>query len=79
MSVTPDPSRMPHQPTLPWPGADEVCPKCKGKGDVYYLQAKHGGADVVGGKRVTCPACDGTGRVRVPAAAADRLFWSRDG
>jgi hypothetical protein len=31
---------MSNQPALPFPGAEERCPKCKGKGDVYYLHAK---------------------------------------
>jgi hypothetical protein len=57
---------MTHQPTLPWPGADERCPRCRGTGHVYYLHVTHGGADVVGGKRIPWPACDGTGQVRVP-------------
>jgi DnaJ-class molecular chaperone len=57
-------TRMTSQPSFEWPGADEACPRCKGKGDVYYLH--HSGADVVGGKRITCPACDGSGVVRVP-------------
>ena len=55
---------MAFQPALPWPGADERCPKCKGKGDVYYLHAK--GVDVVGGKRIVCPVCLGEGRISVP-------------
>jgi DnaJ-class molecular chaperone len=54
------------QPTLPWPTADELCPKCKGTGEVYYLNASHPGPDVTGGKRVVCPVCEGIGRIRVP-------------
>ena len=54
------------QQTLPWPGVDQICPKCKGKGDVYYLHAGQPGVEVVGGKRVTCPVCAGTGSVRTP-------------
>jgi integrase len=33
-SLTPSP-----QASLPWPGADERCPKCQGRGEVYYLRA----------------------------------------
>jgi RecJ-like exonuclease len=57
---------MSEQPTLPWPGADEPCPKCKGTGETYYLHAKHPAADVAGGKRIVCPVCAGKGSVRVP-------------
>jgi DnaJ-class molecular chaperone len=57
---------MTFQPVLPFPGAEERCPKCKGKGDVYYLHATIPGADVVGGKRVVCPVCLGEGRITVP-------------
>jgi DnaJ-class molecular chaperone len=57
---------MTEQTELPWPGADEPCPKCKGAGDVYYLYAHDPGPDVRGGKRVVCPVCEGSGRVRVP-------------
>jgi len=58
-------STLPEQPTLPLPGADERCPRCGGKGDTYYLH--HADAEVVGGRRIVCQACDGTGVVRVPA------------
>jgi len=35
--------------------------------------------DVVGGKRVTCPACCGTGSVRTPlGSAADPTGWGSD-
>ena len=33
---------------------------------VYYLHAVQPGVEVVGGKRVTCPVCAGTGSVRTP-------------
>jgi RecJ-like exonuclease len=55
-----------HQPALPFLSADEQCPKCKGKGDVYYLHAKTPDVDVVGGKRVVCPVCEGAGNITVP-------------
>jgi hypothetical protein len=57
---------MSFQPALPFPGADEHCPKCKGKGDVYYLHATMPNVDVVGGKRVVCPVCLGEGKIAVP-------------
>jgi len=57
---------MTDQSAFLWPGADEPCPKCKGTGEVYYLHAKHPGADVLGGKRIMCSACGGTGNVGVP-------------
>jgi DnaJ-class molecular chaperone len=57
---------MNHQPTFPWPGADEPCPKCKGEGNVFYLHATLPDVDVTGGKRVVCPVCEGIGSIRVP-------------
>jgi hypothetical protein len=59
-------AHMPFQPALPFPGADERCPKCGGRGHVYYLHATMPNADVVGGKRVVCPVCLGEGRIMVP-------------
>lgn len=35
------------------------CLRCDGTGDVYYLA----GRAVVGGKRIVCPECGGTGWV----------------
>ena len=61
---------MAEQLTLPWPGTEARCPKCKGEGNVYYLRATRPGVDVVGGKRVICPLCAGTGSVRVPVQYA---------
>ena len=58
---------MPHQASLEWPGADEVCPKYRGIGNVYYLPTR---PQVVGGKRVACPVCAGSGSVRKPLPAA---------
>jgi len=52
--------------TLAWPGTEETCPKCHGKRHVYYLHAGQPGVEIVGGKRVTCPVCAGTGSVRTP-------------
>jgi len=54
------------QTTLLWPGGDEQCPKCGGKGHVYYSRASSPGVEVIGGKRIACPVCAGTGSVRVP-------------
>jgi DnaJ-class molecular chaperone len=47
------------QPMLPLgPGAR--CLRCDGAGDVYYLA---GSVVVVGGKRMVCPECRGSGWV----------------
>ncbi|MEA2874449.1 MAG: hypothetical protein QOH67_4445, partial [Hyphomicrobiales bacterium] len=58
------------QANLAWPGTEEACPKCHGKRHVYYLHAGQPGVEVVGGKRVACPVCAGTGIVRTPLAAS---------
>jgi hypothetical protein len=58
------------QPSLAWPGTEETCPKCHGQRDVHYLHASQPGVDVVGGKRVICPVCAGTGSVRTPLGSA---------
>ena len=55
----------PPQMSLPWPGRDECCPKCHGRGDVYFIK---GSGDVVGGKRVACQACNGSGTTLTPIA-----------
>jgi hypothetical protein len=54
------------QASLAWPGTEETCPKCHGQRHVYYLHAGQPGVEIVGGKRVTCPVCAGTGSVRTP-------------
>ena len=59
----PDPGFALSQLSLPWPGRDEPCPKCHGRGDVYFIESS---ADVVGGKRITCSACDGSGTTLTP-------------
>ena len=41
-----------------------VCRRCRGAGDVYYART---GADVVGGKRVECPECEGRGKIDLAA------------
>ncbi len=67
MSIRP-PSLTPlPQASLLWPGADERCPKCQGRGDVYYLRAHQPAVEVLGGKRIICPVCAGAGTVRAPA------------
>ena len=43
------------------------CPKCHGQRHVYYLHADQPGIEIVGGERVTCPTCAGTGTVRTPS------------
>jgi hypothetical protein len=54
------------QASLAWPGTEETCPKCHAQRHVYYLHAGQPGFEVVGGKRVSCPVCAGTGSVRTP-------------
>jgi len=44
-----------------------VCRRCKGSGAVYYARIP---AEVVGGKRISCPECNGTGKLDL----ADQLF-----
>jgi hypothetical protein len=67
MSMNPALSTVPLlQASLAWPGNDESCPKCHGQRHVYYLHAGHPGVEIIGGKRVTCPVCVGTGSVRTP-------------
>lgn len=67
ISNDPAPTAAPlRQASLAWPGIEETCPKCHGKRHVYYLHAGQPGVEVVGGKRVTCPVCAGTGSVRTP-------------
>lgn len=50
---------MPDQPPLPLTPS-EPCQRCRGAEDVYYLPGR---ADVVGGKRIVCPECNGTRQV----------------
>lgn len=50
--MTPQPP-LPLTPTVP-------CKRCDGAGDVYYLPGR---ASVIGGKRIPCPDCGGTGWV----------------
>ena len=57
--------RKPPQPALPWPGTDETCPRCHGTTQVYYRAAPDG-VEIVGGKRMPCPVCQGVGTVRTP-------------
>ena len=54
----------PSQLIFSWPGRDERCPKCLGRGDSYFIQSA---GDVVGGKRITCSACSGSGITLTPA------------
>ena len=45
------------QPMLPF-GLGARCLRCSGKEEVYYLAGR---AVVLGGKRVVCPECRGSG------------------
>jgi hypothetical protein len=49
---------MVEQPVLPLTPPTR-CLRCDGKGDVYYIP----GRVVLGGKRIVCPECGGTGWV----------------
>ena len=55
----------PQQIVLPWPGTDEVCPRCHGLRQVYH-RATPNGVEILGGKRMPCPVCQGVGTVRTP-------------
>jgi DnaJ-class molecular chaperone len=37
-----------------------TCRRCDGAGDVYYIRTP---APVIGGRRITCPECNGLGHV----------------
>jgi hypothetical protein len=58
--------KKPQQSVLPWPGSDEVCPRCHGLRQVYH-RAVPNGVEILGGKRMSCPVCQGVGTVRTPS------------
>ncbi|HTW69261.1 MAG TPA: hypothetical protein VME47_05190, partial [Acetobacteraceae bacterium] len=60
--------RKPRQIPLPWPGTEETCPRCHGTKRVYH-RATPNGVEIVGGKRIACPACQAVGTVRTPSQA----------
>lgn len=71
--------RKPCQIALPWPGTDETCPRCHGTKRVYH-RATPIDVEIVGGKRIPCPACQAVGTVRTPSqsqllADAPALEW----
>jgi hypothetical protein len=41
-----------------------ICRRCGGAGQVYYART---GAEVVGGKRIECPECEGRGEIDLAA------------
>jgi hypothetical protein len=53
------------QQPLPWQSHRTVCRRCKGSKTVYYVSMP-GGIEVVGGRRIACPECGGTGAVLEP-------------
>jgi hypothetical protein len=53
------------QKSLPWQSHRTVCRRCKGSKTVYYASMRSG-AEVIGGRRMACPDCGGTGTVREP-------------
>ena len=57
---------MADQPALPLTPPVR-CLRCLGTGDVYHRQYLTGHV-VLGGKRITCPECSGTGWVGTDAA-----------
>jgi DnaJ-class molecular chaperone len=59
------------QQPLPWQSHRTVCRRCKGSKTVYYVSTP-GGIEVVGGRRVPCPDCGGTGTVLEPGDPASR-------
>jgi hypothetical protein len=43
--------------------------QCHGSGNVYYVRQSDPDVEVVGGKRIVCPVCGGSGSVSVPVQA----------
>jgi hypothetical protein len=58
----------PRQSALPWPGSDEICPRCHGAREVYHRTTLPG-VEILGGKRMPCPTCQAVGTVRAPRAS----------
>jgi late competence protein required for DNA uptake (superfamily II DNA/RNA helicase) len=57
-----------HASQLELPIAQRItCRRCKGAGTVYYARIP---AEIIGGKRIICPECNGTGKLDL----ADQLF-----
>lgn len=57
------------QSDLPWPSEEVSCRRCKGVGKTAFWQkAAHGGRriEVVGGHEITCPDCEGKGKLTAP-------------
>jgi DnaJ-class molecular chaperone len=50
------------QVCLPLAATPIACQRCKGQGTTYRVEVH--GADVIGGKRMTCPECGGEGRAQ---------------
>jgi hypothetical protein len=59
-------AREDRQQILPWPGGAAPCPKCRARGEVYYLQTRQPDVEIIGGRRIICPACGGVGMVWAP-------------
>jgi hypothetical protein len=49
-----------------------LCRRCSGAGEVYYART---GAEVVGGKRIKCPECDGHGEIDLTAQLFGSIFY----
>jgi DnaJ-class molecular chaperone len=56
------------QKPLPWKSHKSVCRRCKGSKTVYYT-ALRPGMEIIGGRRISCPECGGTGTVFEPDQA----------
>jgi DnaJ-class molecular chaperone len=56
-----------------WPVNRAPCPKCQGMGNVHWTMryVKFPRYQLLGGKRVTCSACGGSGDERVPKQIGD--------
>jgi hypothetical protein len=68
---------MTEQLSLPWSAAAETCSRCHGAGNVYYVRQANPDVEVVGGKRIVCPVCGGSGSVSVPVQAGRALVTTR--
>ena len=58
---------------LRWPAKRGACPKCRGAGDVHWTMRAVTAPryEVIGGKRVTCSVCGGSGRLLVLVQAGE--------
>lgn len=57
------------QKPVPWASRKTVCRRCNGHKTIYHAAVRPG-VEIIGGRRVTCPECGGTGTVLEPDQAA---------